>query len=160
MGISPTVAPSMTTFLKIAGTPFHGTVISTMPSLPKPGSILPELAFRAIRLVPAVRIIRGGLLASPGQNATPRAVVADGSCAVQTSLPDSGSSAMTRLPAGTYISPLTTMGVASGFAPLPPRPAPPRPAAAAAKSPPPAAGSAGAGAVDTGAAAGAARLNL
>src|SRR5580693_5314839 len=60
IGISPTVAPSMTTFLKIAGTPFHGTAISTMPSLPKPGSILPEFAFRAIRFVPAVRRILAG----------------------------------------------------------------------------------------------------
>src|SRR5580700_7279587 len=143
MGTSPTVAPSMTTFLKIAGTPFQGTVISTIPSLPKPGSILPEFALRAIKFGPAVRMMRGGLLASPGQNATPRAVVANGSWAVQASLPDSGSSARTRLPAGRYINPLTTIGVASGFAAGPPRPPPrPRPAASAAKSPAPPAGAA------------------
>src|SRR5580700_2949662 len=156
IGISPTVAPSMTTFLKIAGTPFHGTSISTMPSLPKPGSILPEFAFRPTRCGPAVNMIRGGLLASPGQNATPRAVVANGNCAVQTSLPDSGSSAITRRPAGRYIRPLTTIGVASGFALGPPRPPPrPRPAASAAKSPLPAGAAASAGA-----AAGAATLSL
>src|ERR1700689_5191365 len=71
-GASPVVAPTITTFLKIVGTPLYGTTISTMPSVPKPGSSLPVPAFSPINLGPAVNKIRGGLLRSPGQYAAPR----------------------------------------------------------------------------------------
>src|SRR5499427_7692118 len=75
-------------------------------------------------------MIRAGVEVSPGQNATPRAVVLPvGSLYSHTSLPVSASSASTRPPAGRYMMPLTTIGVASGFtvgAAPPPRPPAPR----------------------------------
>jgi hypothetical protein len=65
-----------------------------------------------------------GLLPSPGQYATPRR---EGAPPVigyrQISLPVSGSSATTRFAAGRYMTPFTTMGVASEFTP----PGPPLP---------------------------------
>src|SRR5262245_1222073 len=84
----------------------------------------------AIKRRPAVNRIRAAVALSPGQNATPRAdVVPIGSLYSHTRLPVSASSAMTRPPAGRYITPLITIGVASGFTvgAAPPRPLPPRP---------------------------------
>src|SRR5439155_5716835 len=66
-GISPTVAPSITMFLKISGTPFHPTLISTKPSWPKPAEASPVIAFTATSLAPAVKIILGVVFSSPGQ---------------------------------------------------------------------------------------------
>src|SRR6516162_5420291 len=107
--------------------------MSTEPSCPNPAAASPVIALIAIKRLPAVKMIRGGVVPSPGQNATPRAVVLPcGSLYSQTSFPVSASSARTRLAAGRYITPLTTIGVASGFAvgpPPAPRP-PPRPARA------------------------------
>src|SRR5438093_7551595 len=98
-GISPTVAPSITMFLKTRGTPFHPTLISTKPSSPKPADASPVIAFTATSLGPAVKIILAGAPSPPGQYATPRAVVLPvGSLYVQTSFPVSASSARTRLP--------------------------------------------------------------
>src|SRR5438477_12094157 len=102
--------------------------MSTAPSLPKLAEASPVIAFTAIRRDPAVKSIRGGIVPSPGQNATPRELVLPvGSLYSQTSLPLSASRASTRPPAGRYITPLITIGVASGFtvgtggAPRPPQ---------------------------------------
>jgi hypothetical protein len=57
---SRTLAPTITVFLKIVGTPEYPTTISTILSLPKPGSILPVLASSAIRSFPEVKMLRGG----------------------------------------------------------------------------------------------------
>src|SRR6185295_9127859 len=95
------------------------------------------IAFTAISRDPAVKSIRGGVVPSPGQNETPRdPVLPVGSLYSQTSLPLSASRASTRPPAGRYITPLITIGVASGFTVGtggPPRP-PPRAGAAPAGS--------------------------
>src|SRR5215468_9179781 len=117
----------------MSGTPFHGTLMSTEPSCPNPADASPVSAFTDIKRRPAVKMIRAGVEVSPGQNATARAVVLPvGSLYSHTSFPVSASSASTRPPAGRYMIPLTTIGVASGFtvgtAPEP-RP-PPRPAGA------------------------------
>src|SRR5262245_56627594 len=110
----------------MSGTPFHGTLMSTEPSGPKPVDASPVSAFSDIKRQPAVQMIRDGAEESPGQNATPRAVVLPvGSLSSKTSFPVSASSASTRPPAGRYMTPLTTIGVASGFtvgAATPPRP--------------------------------------
>ena len=62
--------------------------------------------------------MRGGSVPSPASTPTPRR---DGAPPVianrQSSLPVSGSSATTRFAAGTYITPFTTIGVASEFGP-------------------------------------------
>ena len=87
--------------------------MSTSPSLPKPASSAPVAASSAISRRPAVKMMRGGRLPSPGQYATPRrdgAPPVTGCC--QISLPVSGSSATTRFAAGRYMTPLTTIGVA------------------------------------------------
>src|SRR6266511_2634337 len=84
------------------------------------------LALRAIRRRPDVKMMRAGRVPSPAQYATPRLDAGPpviGYC--QTSRPVSGSSATTRLPAGRYMMPFTTIGVASEFGP----PAPPLPVA-------------------------------
>src|SRR5262250_3143793 len=115
----------------MSGTPFHGTLMSTEPSCPNPTDASPVSAFRDIKRRPAVKIIRAGVEVSPGQNATPRAVVLPvGSLYSHTSLPVSAASASTRPPAGRYMVPLITTGVASGFtlgAAAEPRPPPARP---------------------------------
>ena len=59
----------------MVGTPFQGTAISAMPSLPKPLDRSPVEAFSAISFEPAVKTMRAGRLRSPGQYATARAVV-------------------------------------------------------------------------------------
>src|SRR5215467_3771114 len=119
----------------MSGAPFHPTLISTEPSSPNPVGASPVRALIAINRFPATNRMRAGVVPSPGQNATPRAAVLPvGSLYSQTSLPVSASSARTRPPAGRYITPLMTIGVASGFtvgAPPAPRP-PPRPPAAGA----------------------------
>src|SRR5579862_5651284 len=108
------LAPVMTTFLKSVGTPLYGTTMSSTPSLANPGSSFPVLALSAIMLLPEVNRMRGGFCLSPGQYATPRVDTGSlGDSQRQISLPFSGSSATTRLSAGTYITPLTTMGMAS-----------------------------------------------
>src|SRR5215813_5251259 len=129
----------------MSGTPFHGTLMSTEPSCPKPVDASPVSAFRDIKRRPAVKMIRAGVEESPGQNATPRAVVLPvGSLYSQTSFPVSASSASTRPPAGRYMTPLTTIGVASGFTvggappPRPPAPLPASPAGAGGAVPRPA----------------------
>src|SRR5215472_11275466 len=61
----PVVAPTAITFLIIVGTPVYGTTMSTVPWLPKPGSILPVAAASAIRLRPDVKKIRAELCLSP-----------------------------------------------------------------------------------------------
>src|SRR5262245_25620447 len=102
--------------------------MSTEPSSPKPDAASPVRAFTAIKCRPAVKSTRAGALLSPGQKATPRAdVLPVGSLCSQTTLPVSASSARTRPPAGKYITPLMTIGVASGFTVgAPPAPRPPR----------------------------------
>src|SRR5215471_8272256 len=110
--------------------------MSTEPSSPNPVGASPVRALMAISRFPATNRMRGGVVPSPGQNATPRAAVLPvGSLYSQISLPVAASSARTRLPAGRYITLLMTMGVASGFtvgAGAAPRPPPPRPACAGA----------------------------
>src|SRR5262245_24162651 len=105
--------------------------MSTDPSWPKPADASPVRAFTDIKRLPAVKRIRAGVEASPGQNATPRAVVLIlGSLYSHTSLPVSASIANTRLAPGRYMMPLTTSGVASGFTvgtTASPRPPPPLP---------------------------------
>src|SRR5215467_10208885 len=136
-GTSPTVAPSSSRFLKTTGTPFHPTAMSTTPFVPKPSEGLPVAASRAInragafgppdRNALAVNRMRSGLLRSPGQNATPRPVDSPSILCCQISFPVVASSAVIVLPADTrYITPLTTIGVTSGFdgAAGPPRPRP------------------------------------
>src|SRR6185369_6828978 len=104
----------MITFLKTAGTPLQGTTNSSSPSFAKPASSLPVLAFSAASFVPVVNRIRGGLVSSPGQYATPRDVAPPVPTGYfQISWPVSASSATTLLPEGKYILPFTTMGVAS-----------------------------------------------
>src|SRR5215475_9162985 len=117
----------------MSGTPFHDTLISTEPSWPKPVEASPVMALIAISFRPAVKRSRGGTEPSPGQYATPRAdVLPVGSLYSQISFPVSASRARTRPPAGRYMTPLITTGVASGLtvgtaaAPRPP-PRPPRP---------------------------------
>src|SRR5690349_13819949 len=119
----------------MSGTPFQPTWISTEPSCPKPAAASPVIALTAINRLPAVKRILAGFDPSPGQNATPRALVLPfGTLYSQTNLPVSASSASTREPAGRYMMLLMTIGVASGLAvgvaaaPRPP-PRPPRPAA-------------------------------
>src|SRR5438105_11403486 len=118
----------------MSGTPLQPTLISTDPSSPKPAAASPVIALIAINRLPAVKRMRGGVVPSPGQNATPREpVLPIGSLYSHTSLPLSASSASTRPPAGRYITPLMTIGVASGFTvgtDAAPRPPPPRPAGA------------------------------
>src|ERR1700677_1551062 len=98
----------------MVGTPEYGTTMSTWPSLPNPGSILPVLAFSAINLRPEVNRMRGGFCLSPGQYATPRCDATPAANSyLQISEPVTGLSASTRLPAGRYITPLTTIGVAA-----------------------------------------------
>src|SRR5262245_47875600 len=101
--------------------------MSTEPFSPKPLDASPVTAFPALNRGPAVKRIRAGVELSPGQNATPRAVVLPaGSLYSQTSLPVSASRASTRPPAGRYMTPLITIGVASGLTvgAGPPRPPP------------------------------------
>src|ERR1700722_13547997 len=94
--------------------------MSSSPSLPKPGSTFPVLAFSAMSLRPTVNKMRGGLLLSPGQYATPRREGAPSETGYsQSFLPVSGSRATTRSAAGTYMTPLTTIGVASELGPRP-----------------------------------------
>src|SRR5262249_4128627 len=139
-GISPTVAPSTIRFLNTTGTPFQPTPMSTTPLVPKPSDGLPVAASSAIRRAGApgpaalnalaVNRIRSGLLRSPGQNATPPPVESPSILCCQIGCPVAASSAVIVLPADSrYITPLTTIGVASGFegsgAPAPlPRPCP------------------------------------
>src|SRR6516225_7377890 len=116
--------------------------MSTAPFSPKPAGASPVMALMALNCLPAVNRILGGVVVSPGQYATPRAVVLPvGSLYSQTIFPVSASSARTRPPAGRYITPLMTIGVASGFTvgtgaaprprePLPPPAGVPRPAGA------------------------------
>src|SRR5258705_417291 len=100
-----------------------GTYMSISPFVPNRDSRAPVAALSAINRRPAATRIRAGRLPSPGQNATPRR---EGAPPVTTyrqrSCPVCGSSATTRLAAGTYIVPLTTIGVASEFGPPVPRP--------------------------------------
>src|SRR3984957_20169083 len=92
--------------------------MSNSPSLPKPGSTLPVFAFSAISLRPTVNRMRGGLLLSPGQYATPRRDGAPPATGYsQMVLPLSGSRATTRSTAGRYMTPFTTIGVASELGP-------------------------------------------
>src|SRR5712691_1228604 len=97
--------------------------MSTSPSLPKPAASAPVLASSAIRRRPEVKMMRGALLPSPRQYATPRR---EGAAPLtgyrQISLPVSDSSATTRFAAGRYITRFTTMGVASEFTPPGPPP--------------------------------------
>ena len=91
------LAPTTTTFLKMPGTELYGTPISTSAVLSEGDAGAPVLALSAIRRRPAVKKMRGGVLPSPGQYATPRrdgAPPVTGAC--QISLPVSGSSATTR----------------------------------------------------------------
>src|SRR5579875_751134 len=69
---SPVLAPTVIRSPKTVGTPLYGTTISTLPSFPKPGSVFPVVAFRAISMRPAVNRMRDGFSRSPGHQATPR----------------------------------------------------------------------------------------
>src|SRR5579862_6850708 len=98
----------------MVGAELYGITVSTSPSLPKPGSILPVRALSAIMRRSAVKTMRAGLVLSPGQYVTARREGFPlGNWYRQISLPVSGSSAKTLLPAGRYVTPFTTMGVAS-----------------------------------------------
>ena len=113
----------------------HGARLrDAVDGLPKPLDRSPVVTFNANSFGPAVKRILGGLLRSPPQNATPRAVVAlpFGSSCRHSSLPVSASSARIRLPAdGRYITPSMTIGVASGLLPASlPSASAPRPGAA------------------------------
>ena len=115
---SPVVAPKIARSPKITGTPFHGTAICTTPSLPKPVTSAPLRASSATSVGPAVSRIRGGNAPSPGQYATPRAVVSSGAGNARrhSSRPVSAASASTSWPrTGRYMTPSTTIGVACGF---------------------------------------------
>src|SRR6185436_18595251 len=104
--------------------------MSTSPLVPKPAAAAPVRASSARSRRPDVSRIRGAAVPSPAQYARPRrdgAPPAIGDC--QTGVPVSGSSATTRLAAGRYITPPTTIGVTCELtaAAAPPRP-PPAPA--------------------------------
>src|SRR5678809_385185 len=78
----------------------------------------PESALRPISFEPAVKKILAGRLPSPGQYATPRLLgLPPVTLKVQRVFPESGSSARMRLPAGKYITPSMTIGVACEKAP-------------------------------------------
>src|SRR6516225_10404913 len=112
-------APTITTWPWTKGTELYGVTISTSPSLPNVGTGPPDFASTATSRRPAVKMMRGGCAASPGQTATPRRdTPVTAYC--QISFPVSGSSATMRLAAGTYITPPTTIGVASEASGRPP----------------------------------------
>src|SRR5215471_16169761 len=94
--------------------------MSTSPFFPKPSDGLPDAASNAMSRRPAVTKMRSGELRSPGQYETPRRETAPapprpppGISRCQINFPVSASSATTLLPAGTYITPPTTIGTAS-----------------------------------------------
>src|SRR5258708_27134247 len=85
---------------------------STRPSLPNPGAAFPVVTSSANRKCPLPANTRGCELAAPGQYASPRKAIGDPSC-FHSNSPVSGTSAYTPSGAVTYITPSTTIGMAS-----------------------------------------------
>src|SRR5579864_6600824 len=120
---SPLLHPVMTTSPKTAGgdssayrpsfrsprTPFFR---STRPSFPNPGAGLPVLTSSARRNGPFPANTRACKPLAPGQYARPRKATGVASY-FQSNSPVSGTSAYTPSGAVTYITPSTTMGMAS-----------------------------------------------